>query len=198
MPTVRIVATLSTYATALGEIMWISNVSQGTQTLSGITNRSRTAGGLGAEILAGTRLTAITIGTLDPLTALTLVGILAEPALDGLATAVGITGMANQAEALKAAGRVQADRIQSTRFLGTLIHILATHIGITSESLRADTSDLITRRPTLRIGSTTVRLAHVLVLCSTSLIGIAIGAGITGATALTQSIFTVGILATVG
>lgn len=178
--------------------MWISNVSQGTQTLSGITNRSRTAGSLRAEILASTRLTTIAIGTLDPLTALTLVGILAEPALDGLATAVGITGMANQAEALKAAGRVQADRIQSTRLLGTLIHILATHIGITSESLRADTSDLITCRPTLRIGSTTVRLAHILVLCSTSLIGIAIGAGITGATALTQSIFTVGILATVG
>lgn len=198
MSTVRIVATLSTYAATLGEIMWISNVSQGTQTLSGITDRSRTAGSLRAEILAGTRLTAIAIGTLDPLTALTLVGILAEPALDGLATAVGITRMANQAEALKAAGRVQADRIQSTRLLGTLIHILATHIGITSESLRADASDLITCRTTLRIGSTTVRLAHILVLCSTSLIGIAIGAGITGATALTQSIFTVGILATVG
>lgn len=95
MSTVRIVATLSTYAAALGKIMWISNVSQGTQTFSCITNRSRTAGGLGAEILAGTRLTTIAIGTLDPLTALTIVGILAEPALDGLATAVGITRMAN-------------------------------------------------------------------------------------------------------
>lgn len=64
--------------------------------------------------------------------------------------------------------------------------------------MRTDTSDLITRRTALRIGSTTVGLAHVLVLCSTSLIGIAIGARITGATALTKSILAVGILAAMG
>lgn len=196
--TVGIVAALSTYTAALGEIMRISNVAQGTQTFTSITNGARTASRLRAQILADTRLTTVAIGTLDSITALTPAGILAEPALDGLATAVGVTRMANQAETLKAAGRVQADRIQSTRFLRTFIHILATHIGITIESLRANTCDLITRRTTLRIRATTVRLANVLVLRTTSLIGITIGAGITGAKALAKSILAVGILAAMG
>lgn len=62
--------------------------------------------------------------------------------------------------------------------------------------MRADACDLITRRTALCIGSTTVWLAHVLVLCPTALIGIAIGAGITGTTALTKSVLTVCILTT--
>lgn len=198
LSTVGIVATLSTNAAALGEIMRISNVAQGTQTFASITDGTRTTSCFRAEVLAVTGLTTVSVGTLDTFTALTLRGILAELALDGLATAVGIASMTHKAKALKAAGRVQADSIQSTRFLGTFIDILATHIGITTESLRADTSDLITRRTALCIGSTTVWLANVLVLCPASLVGIAIGAGITGTTALTKSILTVGILTTMG
>lgn len=111
LSTVGIIATLSANAAALVEIMWISHIAQGTQTFASITNGTRTTSCLRAEILAVTRLTTISIGTLHTLTALTLGGILAELALDGLATAVGIASMSDQAKALKATSRVEANCI---------------------------------------------------------------------------------------
>lgn len=108
---VGIIAALSTNAAALAEIVWISHIAQWAQTLASITDGTRTTSCLRAEVLAVTRLATVSVGTLHSLTALTLRGILAELALDGLATAVGIASMSDQAKALKATGRVEANCI---------------------------------------------------------------------------------------
>lgn len=106
VPAVGIVATLAANAAAIDLVLGISHVAHGADALSGIANGSRATGRLGAEVLALTLLAAVTIGTLHSLVALTLVGVLAEPALDGLAAAVGIAGMTRQAQALESSGCV--------------------------------------------------------------------------------------------
>jgi len=89
---------------------------------------------------------------------------------------------------------VNAGCVETTRFVGTLVYILAANVGITTEALRAKTGDMVAHSTALGIGSTTIRLADVLALRSTALVGIAKGSGIAGAPALTQAVLAVSVL----
>lgn len=148
------------------------------------------------EVFALALLATVAIRTLNSFAALALVCILAELALNGLTATIRISGMSRKTQALEASCSVQAGCIETTRFVGTLIHILASDVGISTKALWAKAGDLVAHRSTFCIRSTTIWLAHVLALCSTALIGISKGSGVTGTSALTQSILAVGVLST--
>jgi len=193
---VSIVATLTTHTASLDLVMGISNVSHGADTFSGIADGPGATRSLGAEVLALALLATVAIGTLHSLIALALVGILAELTLNGLTATVGISSMSRETQALECARSIQAGCIETTRLVGTLVHILAANVGITTEALRAKTGDVVAHSTALGIGSTTIRLADVLALRSTALVGIAKGSGIAGAPALTQAVLAVSVLST--
>lgn len=196
MQAVRIIATLTANAATVHLVVGISNVAHGADAITGIADGPWATRSLGTEVLALSLLATVAFRTLHSFVALALVRILAELALDGLTTTVGISGVSRKTQALESSGSIQTGSIQTTWFVGTLIHILAANVGITTEALWAKTGYVVAHSTAFGIGSTAIRLTDVLALCSTAFIGITEGSRVTGASALTQSVLAVSVLST--
>lgn len=111
MQTVRIIATLTANAATVHLVVGISNVAHGADAITGIADGPWATRSLGTEVLALSLLATVAFRTLHSFVALALVRILAELALDGLTTTVGISGVSRKTQALESSRSIQTGSI---------------------------------------------------------------------------------------